>query len=79
MRDSILQAVRALISRVLGVDRKYVEPQTDLNRDLGADSLDKIEVAMQLEDEFQVEISNDDALSIDTVKDAARLVESENQ
>ena len=77
MRKAVLQSVRNLISRVLGVDRRHVEAITDLKNDLGADSLDKIEVAMELEEEFDIDIANSETLDMDTVNDAARIVERE--
>lgn len=79
MRKSILRSVRTSISRVFGVDQQLVGPQTDLKHDLGADSLDKIGVAIELEEEFGVDITNSDALDVQTVKDAARLVDKERK
>jgi acyl carrier protein len=75
MREKNLPRVRVVVSRVFGVASTHVRPNTDLKRDLGVDSLDKIELAMQLEEEFGVAISDGDALGTNTVRDMARLVE----
>ena len=70
MRQAVLQSVRHLISRVFRVDRRHVDAQTNLKRDLGADSLDKVEVAMKLEEEFDINIPDDAAEKIQTVGQA---------
>ena len=74
MRKEIIRRVRTLIARAFGVSRDHIKPDTDLQQQLGADSLDKVEVAMRLEEEFGVEIADAKAIAIDTVNDAARLV-----
>lgn len=74
MSRTLIQRVRALIANVLGVNRTALKPDTDLTEELGADSLDKVEVAMSLEETFDVEIRDSEAIAIDTVKDAAELV-----
>jgi acyl carrier protein len=56
------------------VDRKKVIPSAHLSDDLGADSLDKVEMIMALEDEFGVEIRDVDAERIVTVRDAIDYV-----
>jgi acyl carrier protein len=59
----------------LGVDETKVMDNSSFMDDLGADSLDAIELAMAFEDEFGCEISNDAATKIVTVKDAVHLFE----
>ncbi len=75
MDNKLIQTVRTLIARVFGVSRDHVKPETDLQQQLGADSLDKVEIAIRLEEEFDVKISDSKAIAIDTVNDAASLVE----
>lgn len=74
MNNNLIQDVRTLIARALGVSRAHVKPETELQEQLGADSLDKVELAMRLEEEFDVDIPDSKAIAINTVNDAASLV-----
>jgi len=67
--------VKEIITQKLGVKEEKVVPQADLIEDLGADSLDAIEIIMAIEDEFDIEIPDEDAEKIHTVKDAVKYVE----
>lgn len=60
----------------LGVEETEVVPAASFKEDLGADSLDVVELVMQLEDEFEMEISDEDAEKIATVGDAVTYIES---
>lgn len=68
--------VRDLISEKLGVDKKTVVPSSLLVDDLGADSLDRVELVMALEDEFDLEIPDEDTEKMKTVKDVVSYVEA---
>jgi acyl carrier protein len=57
-------------------DETEVTPSASFKEDLGADSLDVVELVMQLEDEFEMEISDEDAEKIATVGDAVSYIES---
>jgi acyl carrier protein len=74
MRTATLAAVRDLIARVLEVDRSLVVSETRLIQDLGADSIDRLEVATELEEEFGVSLSDDQIQRMNTVHDAAEMV-----
>ena len=60
----------------LGVDEKDVTPDASFVDDLGADSLDTVELVMAFEDEFGIEIPDEDARKITRVKEAVEYIES---
>ena len=67
---SIEDKVKKIIAEKLSVDMEEVIPEASFVDDLGADSLDLVELIMSMEEEFDVEISDEDAEKITTVKDA---------
>lgn len=67
--------VKAIIADKLSVDLAEVVPEASFVDDLGADSLDLVELIMSMEEEFDVEISDEDAELMVTVKDAMNYVE----
>ncbi|HFK1438042.1 TPA: acyl carrier protein [Bacillus cereus] len=72
----VLERVTKIIVDRLGVEETEVAPAASFKEDLGADSLDVVELVMQLEDEFEMEISDEDAEKIATVGDAVTYIES---
>ena len=72
----VLERVTKIIVDRLGVKETEVVPAASFKEDLGADSLDVVELVMQLEDEFEMEISDEDAEKIATVGDAVTYIES---
>lgn len=64
------EKVKEIISKQLGVDSSEVTPDASFVEDLGADSLDTVELVMAFEEEFGVEIPDEDAEKIAKVKDA---------
>lgn len=71
---SITDKIVKVISGKLGIDRVEVVPDASLVDDLGADSLDLVELIMSMEEEFDIEIPDDDAEKIITVKHAIDYV-----
>lgn len=71
--------VKEIIVDRLGVDADKVVPEASFKDDLGADSLDIAELVMELEDEFGMEIPDEDAEKINTVGDAVSYIESLNK
>jgi acyl carrier protein len=67
---SVEEKVKEIIVDQLGVDEKQVNPEASFIDDLGADSLDTVELVMALEEEFDVEIPDEDAEKIATVQNA---------
>ena len=66
--------VKAIIVDKLGVDESEVTPNASFTNDLGADSLDTVELIMELEKEFGMSIPDDQAEKIATVKDAVDYI-----
>lgn len=74
MLSTVLERVTKVVVDRLGVDESEVKPEASFREDLGADSLDVVELVMELEDEFETEISDDDAEKIATVGDAVSYI-----
>jgi len=72
---SVAEKVKEIIVDQLGVDAAEVKPDAKFVDDLGADSLDLTELIMAMEEEFGVEISDEDAQQILQVKDAISFIE----
>ncbi len=76
MAENIEERVREIIADRLGVDPEEVTPDASFVEDLGADSLDTVELVMALEEEFGVEIPDEDAEKIQKVGDAIEYIKS---
>ncbi|MBI2150675.1 MAG: acyl carrier protein [Acidobacteria bacterium] len=76
MASSVEDKVRQIIVEQLGVDESEVTPTASFIDDLGADSLDTVELVMALEEGFGMEIPDEDAEKIATVKDAINYIEA---
>ena len=74
----VLERVTKIIVDRLGVEESEVTLEASFKDDLGADSLDVVELVMELEDEFGMEISDDDAEKISTVGDAVNYIKSQS-
>lgn len=66
----VQEKVKEIISKQLGVDQSEVTPEASFVEDLGADSLDTVELVMAFEEAFNIEIPDEDAEKIAKVKDA---------
>ena len=73
---SIAERVKQIIVEQLGVDEAQVEDNASFVDDLGADSLDIVELVMAFEEAFELEIPDEDAEKIATVKDAITYIEA---
>jgi acyl carrier protein len=73
---SVFDRVRARVAHQLGVEEETVAAESSFVEDLGADSLDVVELVMALEDEFKIEIPDEQAEKIVTVGDAVAFIES---
>jgi acyl carrier protein len=72
---SVPEKVKSIIVEQLGVDNEEVTPAASFTDDLGADSLDIVELVMAFEEEFGIEIPDEDAENISTVQDAITYIE----
>ena len=79
MASSVEQKVKQIIVEQLGVDEAEVTPTASFVDDLGADSLDTVELVMAFEESFGIEIPDEDAEKIATVKDATAYIEKHAQ
>jgi acyl carrier protein len=70
----IFERVKKIVCKQLDVEEEDVTPEASFVDDLGADSLDTVELVMALEEEFGVEIPDEDAEKITTVKDALEYI-----
>ncbi len=75
MALNIQARVKELVIEQLGVNEDAVTPEASFLEDLGADSLDIVELVMALEEEYELEISDEDAESIKTVQDVVSYIE----
>ena len=74
--SEIAKKVIAIVVDKLGVEESQVTPEANFTSDLGADSLDTVELIMELEKEFNISIPDDDAPKIATVGDAIAYIEN---
>ena len=77
--SDIATRVKAIIVDKLGVDEKEVTPEASFTNDLGADSLDTVELIMEFEKEFNIAIPDDQAEKISTVGEAISYIENNNK
>jgi acyl carrier protein len=75
-RMAVADKVKSIIVEQLGVDEEEVTPDASFVDDLGADSLDTVELVMAFEEEFGIEIPDEDAEKITRVKEAVDYIES---
>ncbi|MBD3246447.1 MAG: acyl carrier protein [Candidatus Omnitrophica bacterium] len=72
---SVEEKVKDIIAEQLGVKKEEIKPESSFIDDLGADSLDTVEVVMALEEEFGIEIPDEDAEKITTVGEATKYID----
>ena len=72
--NEILKQIRPIIAKQLNVELRDVKPSVNISRDLGADSLDALELVMAVEREFNIRIPDEDAMNIFTVGDAVNYI-----
>ncbi|MBR4355227.1 MAG: acyl carrier protein [Elusimicrobiaceae bacterium] len=74
--ENVQERVKNIIVEQLGVEADQVKPEAQFVNDLGADSLDTVELIMALEDEFDIEIPDEKAEKIKTVGEAVSYIEA---
>mgnify|MGYP003495940808 CR=1 FL=1 len=73
---SVFEQVKAIICKELKLDPSKVLDDSNLKDDLGADSLDAVEIIMDIEDEFNIQIDDSEAENIKTVGDIVKYIEA---
>ena len=74
--SSVEERVINIVAEQLGVDKDKIKPESNFVNDLGADSLDTVELVMELEEEFDINIADDAAEKIQTVGEAINHINS---
>ena len=75
----VLERIKEIVVEQLGVDLEEVSSEASFVDDLGADSLDIVELVMAFEEEFELEIPDEDAEKIGTVGDAEKYIKSKTE
>ncbi len=76
MGNETLTEIQRIVSEQLGVEANQVQPEASFTKELGADSLDVVELVMAFEEAFEIEIDDDSAGKIETVQDALNYIEN---
>lgn len=73
---STLDRIKSLLSSQLGIKEDRIQLKSRILEDLGADSLDLVELLMTLEDEFNVTVNDEEAIKLKTVEDIVKIIEA---
>jgi acyl carrier protein len=71
---TVAERVKAVTARVLGLDPEMIKAENSFTEDLGAESVQSIELVAMFEEEFRIEMDEDAALSVTTVGDAVKFI-----
>ena len=77
--NKIAERVKSLVVEQLGVDEDQVTPTASFTDDLGADSLDAVELVMALETEFGIEIPDEDAESLTNIEETVKYIQEKKE
>ena len=72
----VLEKVKAILAEQFDVDEDKITADTDLQEDLGADSLDVVDLLMSIEDEFDVEVPDEEIENMKTIGDVVEYIQS---
>ena len=71
----MFEKVKSILAEQLGIKEDKVKPESKIVEDLGADSLDVVELLMTMEDDFGVSVSDEEAVNLKTVADIVKMLE----
>ncbi len=71
----MFEKVRAMLAKQLNLQPDKITPESDVVKDLGADSLDVVELLISLEDDYGISIPEDDIVNVKTVQDIVDMIE----
>lgn len=72
----VLEKVKNILAEQFDVEEDSITPETDIQQDLGADSLDVVDLLMSIEDEFEIEVPDEEIENIHTVEDLVSYIEA---
>lgn len=72
--SSLMERIKSIVAKQLKVEMDDIKDESSFEEDLGADSLDRVELVMAFEEEFQIEIVDEDAENITTVEEANNYI-----
>lgn len=72
----VLEKIKVILAEQFDIEEDSLKPETDLQDDLGADSLDVVDLLMSIEDEFEIEIPDEEIENIRTVNDLVSYIEA---
>lgn len=72
----VLEKIKVILAEQFDIEEDSLKPETDLQDDLGADSLDVVDLLMSIEDEFEIEIPDEEIENIRTVSDLVGYIEA---
>lgn len=75
--DDILEKLKTILVEQLGLQRERVTLEANIREDLGADSLDCVELTMAVEEEFVIDLTDEEAERIQTVQDAVEFIQEQ--
>ncbi len=75
----MLEKVRDMLAKQLKLSADQIKPESDVVKDLGADSLDVVELLISLEDDYGISIPEDDIVNVKTVQDIVDMIEKLNK
>ena len=71
----VFEKIKAILAEQFDIDEDQITEETDIQQDLGADSLDVVDLVMTIEDEFEVEVPDDQIETVRTVADLVSFIE----
>ncbi len=72
----VFEKVRSIVAKTLNIEESKIELETSLVNDLGADSIDAVEIIMELEDEFGIEFDDEATQSVQKISDIVAYIEN---
>ena len=75
----VFEKVRDMLAKQLNLSADQIKPESDVVKDLGADSLDVVELLISLEDDYGISIPEDDIVNVKTVQDIVDMIEKLNK
>ncbi|HIY45432.1 MAG TPA: acyl carrier protein [Candidatus Borkfalkia excrementipullorum] len=75
----MFEKVRDMLAKQLNLSAEQIKPESDVVKDLGADSLDVVELLISLEDDYGISIPEDDIVNVKTVQDIVDMIEKLNK